>query len=86
MTLRDKKEGHLKLDINIVRLKSLKANCAWRWYKFWLRDTMSKNVFDIKPDSQIPPNDQQPLPQNYPTGNDIQTVKGYVYNNNIVLK
>ena len=47
---------------------------------------MSKNVFDIKPDSQIPSNDQQHIPQNYPTGNDIQTVKRYVYNNNIVVK
>ena len=41
---------------------------------------MSKNVFDLKPDSQIPPNDQQHLSQNYAIGNDIQTVKRYVYN------
>ena len=37
---------------------------------------MSKNVFDVKPDSQKPPNDQQ----NYATGNDVQTVKRYVCN------
>ena len=41
---------------------------------------MSKNVFDIKPNTQKPPNDQQLVSQNYATGNDIQTVKGYVCN------
>ena len=37
---------------------------------------MSKNVFDVKPDSHKPANDQQ----NYATGNDVQTVKRYVCN------
>ena len=37
---------------------------------------MSKNVFDVKPDSQKPPNDQQ----NYAIGNDVQTVNRYVGN------
>ena len=41
---------------------------------------MSKNVFDIKPNTQKPPNDQQHVSQNYATGNDIQTVKRYVCN------
>ena len=40
---------------------------------------MSKNVLDLKPDSQNAPNDQQDLSQNYAIGHDIQTVKKYVY-------